>query len=175
MAYINPNGSPDATRAQLIDLQRQDFNTRFRPLESALIQKVQTNGEAEANAAAADVTQQAALSRGEFMRNLARTGTQLTARQENAIGDKRGLDAARNVASAKNITRRAVKDENLQRQADLIGTGRDIVQGANQGLSSAAGMATARKRADDAAAQASKAQRNNMIATGLGMAAAFFL
>ncbi len=171
---------PDKAQAELIKIQRKDFERRFRPLENDLMSQVHgeqaaADAETAAQKAGADVRSQGAVTRAQFQRDLARSGTTTTARQDRQLDRSRGLAEARGVADAQNTTRRHIRDENLDRTADLIGIGRDIQQGANEGLSAASGMQASREAASDAAKTAQKGQTLSMLSTGLGLAAAAFL
>ena len=166
---------PEAANSRMIALNRKDWEERFQPIEKDLIKEVSTEkGEVEAQKAGADVAQQSAISRGTFLRNLSRTNTQLTQRQAGAIDRKEGLALARGTASAKNLTRRSITEQNLQRTSELIGIGRNIQQGASQGIGEASSLAAQRAAATKQAQQAHKAQTQNVVATGIGLAAAAF-
>jgi hypothetical protein len=169
---------PEAANTKMVKLQQKDYEDRFAPIESGLLTEVQTQrGEAQAQSAGEDVAQQASLSRGSFLRNLSRTNTSLTQRQKGTISRKEGLSAARGIATAKNLTRRTITDQNIQRTGELIGIGRNIQQGASQGIGEASSLAAQRETALKQAQSAHKAQNLNTVATiggaALGIAAMF--
>lgn len=166
---------PQAAQADLIELQRLDYAQRFQPLEMKLMGMATSDGEGQAQQAGTTAARQSALSREQFMRDLGRSGTALTSRQAGAIDRNRGLSDARNVANAKNSTRKQVLDQNLEAQAGLIGIGRDVQQSANRDLGTASGMQSQRQQAGANAKAADKAQTSQMIGTGLGLVAAMFL
>lgn len=167
--------NPDRAQADLIDLQRRDFETRFRPLEDRLRATIQESPDAEARRAGESATKAGAISRGAFLRDLSRSGTKLNARQTEVIERNRGLSEAKAVANAKNQSRSTTRDTNLEAQAALIGIGRGVQQGANQDLAAAAGLQAGRESANRAADSAQKAQNTQTLATVAGIAAAVFL
>jgi hypothetical protein len=172
---IKYTGDPAGDQAAVLEAQQKDYETRFAPLERRLIGKVQDPGADVAAKAGTDVIKQRAITRETFMRDLQRSGTQVTARQNTAIDRGRGLDMARGKANAENLSRRQTMDNNMQATADLIGIGRDVQSGISQDLSSAASMQASRKAAGDQAKAASKAQTSSMVASVAGLALAAFL
>ena len=167
--------NPIQSQADLIELQDRDFETRFQPLEEDLRNEISRSGEFEARRAGESAAAGGALTAEQFMRDLGRSGTQLTERQAGQIGRSRGLAQAKQVANAKNTSRQITRDTNLEAQAQLIGIGRDVSAAGGKDLASAAQLQTQRENANRAADSAQDAQTTSMVATGLGLAAAFFL
>lgn len=176
--YIDPvaaETNPQKATADLIKAQDSDFAARYRPIEDQLINYVNSDNETEAAQAGADANRSATLSREQFIRDLSRTGTNLTARQSGQVDRKLGLSQARAVANAENTTRSQLSDQKLQAKADLIGIGKGIVGSASQGLSNASGNQQRRDAANRAAKDAHRGQVTGLVSTGLGLAAAFLL
>lgn len=167
--------NPDRAQRELIEMQRRDFETRFKPLEDDLRAQITADGEIPARKAGQAITKQIGLTRGQFQRDLARSGTQLTSRQSGAIDRSTGLAEAKAVAGAKNLSRRGTRDTNLEAQGELIGIGRDVQAGANKDLSAAASMQAGREAAQNKADAAQESSRNQMIGSAIGIAAAFAL
>lgn len=172
---VQYTGDAAGDQAAVLEAQQKDYETRFAPLERRLIDKVNNPGADIAAKAGTDVVKQSAITRETFMRDLQRSGTQVTDRQNSAIDRGRGLDLARGKANAENLSRRQTKDNNMQATADLIGIGRDVQSGISSDLSSAASMQASRKSAGDQAKAASKAQTSSMVASVAGLALAAFL
>jgi len=170
-----PGGKPGDLQAAVITKQREDYQERFAPLEQRLRGMTDDSGDKEANAASEAIHNQNVITRASFQRDLARTGTQVTKRQQGAIDKARGLDMARSKANIENRTRRNMKDENMQTKGALIGIGRDVQQGVNRDLGTASGLQSQRDQANRNAKQQSKAQTQQGIATVAGIALAAFL
>ena len=166
---------PQDMQAQVIRAQDRDYEERFAPLEKELIGMTKENGNKQANRAAKTLGQQNKISRQAFKRDLSRTGVALNQRQKASLSKARGLDAARNQANVENLTRRRVKDENMQSTASLIGIGRNVQQGVNRDLSTASSLQAGREAANANAKAANSAQKSQMAASVAGLALAFFL
>lgn len=174
--HIDYNGNdPQQAQADLIRAQDDDYDNRFAPLEKELIGMGKESGNEQANNASKALRKQGKISRAAFNRDLSRTGVSLNDRQKASLGKARGLDAARNQANIENLTRRRVKNENMQSTAAMIGIGRNVQQGVNRDLSTASGLQAGREAANANADAANSAQKTQMMASVAGLALAFFL
>ena len=178
--FINPDEAsqnPQSVQAQLTDAQRQDFVDRFAPVEDQIITAVDRNIEPEAARAGKEAGKQFDITRGAFLRDLQRSGITLDARGQRQVDRSQGLSRALSVATAKNTTRQALTEENLQRKADLIGIGKGITAAANDSLSQASNLQARREDARVQGATARKSQNINTGATlaGLALGAVAFL
>ena len=164
-------------QAQLIDAQRQDFDDRFRPVEERIVDAVDRDISGEVALAGSQAKKQANITRGSFLRDLQRSGITLDARGQRQVDRSQGLSRALSVATAKNTTRQALTEENLQRKADLIGIGKGITAAANDSLSQASNLQARREDARVQGATARKSQNINTGATlaGLALGAVAFL
>ena len=181
-AAIGPDGqidpewaskNPEDAQAKLIEIQREDFNARYRPLEEAAIAEYMKSPEQAAQRAGGIAGQGFANAQGMSQRALGRQGASMTSDQLRASGASTGLAQARAVGTAENTTRRAITDRNIEGIGTMIGIGRGIQGSVNSGMDGAAGMQTARNQAH---AGAKAAHKQNMIGTGVavaGLAAAF--
>jgi len=167
--------NPERAQKELIQMQEADFDKRFKPLEADLRAQITASPEYQARQADTQVTKQIALTRGQFNRDLGRSGTRLTDRQAGAISRNQGLASAKATASAKNISRRGTRDTNLEAQAAMIGIGRDVQSTANKDIAAAAGLASGRASAQNSADAAQEGSRNQMLGAAVGLAAAFAL
>lgn len=170
--YIDPDWAaknPEKAQAKLIDLQWEDFATRFRPIEEQALAGYMASPEVDARRAGLHVARQF---RGDPTAHLSRTmgrfGAQLTPEQAQAVAQQRGLDAARGIATAENTTRRHVRDRNMEGLGAMIGIGRDVQGSATNSMSQAASMQAQRNAAN---AQAKAANRQNNINTALSLGA----
>ena len=160
---------PGVARGALVQAQRLDFQNRFKPLEQRLMDEISRSPEDEARKAGKNMKHQSRVTRGSFKRDLSRSGDSLTKRQSGTINRKRGLAEARSMASAKNMTRRNVRETNLARQGELIGIGRGVQQGANTDLSAAASLQNSREMANSNAAAAKKQGDMQMAGMAVGL------
>ena len=161
---------PSAAQGALIEAQRRDFKARFAPLEERLRDEITRSPEDEARKAGNNMKHQSAVTRASFNRDLARSGDTLTARQSGTIDRKRGLAEARSMANTKNLTRRNTRETNLARQAEMIGIGRGVQQGANTDISAAAGLQSSREMANANSKAAQKQSNMQMAGMAIGLA-----
>jgi hypothetical protein len=162
---------PEDAQGLLTRQQRQDFERRYIPIENELIARTSTNGEAEADLAGGRAARQMGVSRGEFMRNLRRSGQSLTPDERANVDRKFGLARAKSVANAENTTRRDVESRNVDLQGDIIGIGKNITAGANSALFTAANLQNQREAVGDAARTDYKRGLWSTAATAAGIAA----
>jgi hypothetical protein len=165
--------NPEAAQAKLIDIQRDDFNARYRPLEEAAIAEYMKSPEQAAQRAGGIAAQGFHGGTGAADRSMGRMGAAMTGDQRRASGEATGLAQARAVGTAENTTRRAIQDRNIEGMGTMIGIGKGIQGSVNSGMDGAAGMQGARNQAHSAAKAGHK---QNMMSTGVavaGLAVAF--
>ena len=141
-------GDADQAQSDLVEAQRADFDERFAPLEDELMGKITASTEPEADRAGRKVRQQERITRGSFMRDLARSGASATAPQKKSIRRARSLAKATGAAGAENMTRRETRDQNMETKGAVIGIGRGIQQAANRDLSTASGLQSTREQGE---------------------------
>ena len=178
--FVDPNNDAQDLQRNVVEAQEADFNKRYKPLESELLKqlkpkKIARKAAKDAEVAGYAVRRQGKITRGAFLRDMARTGVRLDRDQKDALKRRRGLAKATAKADVKNnieLDRRADADA---RRASLISVGKGIQDTAGSNLSSAANMQQNREANNAAAKTQQKGQTMSMIGTGLGIAASFFL
>ena len=163
--------NPDAAHAKLIETQREDFVSRYRPLEQEAIAEFMKPPEEAAQRAGLAAGSQFGNAAGISQRELGRRGAQMTGDQHRAMTEGLGLAQARGVGTAENIMRREVRDRNVNGLGQMISIGKDIYGGTNRDMGSASQMATGRSDAHKGARQA---HTQSMVSTGLGLGALMF-
>lgn len=169
---LNTSADPRTLQAQVIEAQRADFNTRYRPIEDEVIAAARRAPEQEAADAAATAERQSSLTREQFMRDLARSGTSLTPEQRSAVDRKLSLSSGLSRINAYNRTYRDADNRNTDMLGDIIGIGRGVVSGAQEGLGTAASLANARESAGKAAKDQWMGNKLSSAAMGAGLALA---
>ena len=163
--------NPDKAQAAVSDAQWADFEARYRPIEEAAIAeflKSPDEAAGRAGLAAAGARKNDATATA---RQLSRYGANMTADQQKVAARQQGLSAARGVAGAENITRRNIRDRNIDGMGTMIGIGKGVAGGAQRDLSSAAGMQQDRINAGKAAKAAHRQSTISTATSALGMAA----
>lgn len=168
---VSTSGDPQKIQGAVTRAQWEDFQNRYIPIENEVIDKVTADIEPEADRAGDFVRRAADNARDQRTRQLSRLGVNLTERQRVGLARRREIQNTLDTATAENTTRRSLRDRNLNALAGLIGTGKGIAGGANQGLSAAADMA-AQREAQGRANKARHKQQNMQLA---GLAAGAML
>jgi hypothetical protein len=169
--YIDPewaSQNPDKAQAAVTDAQWENFQTRYRPIEDAAIAEFLRSPEEAAQRAGLAAASGFEGNDAMLQRQLSRHGATMTADQQRVAARREGLNALRGQASAENLTRRNIRDRNIEGLGTMMGIGQGISGGVNRDLGSAAGMQSARNQAGAAAQQG---WTNNLIGAGLGLAA----
>lgn len=176
MEIIDPewaSQNPEAAQARLIDARRDDFESRYRPLEEAAIAEFMKSPEEAASRAQGIST--SAFGRVSAMtdRSLGRRGVFMTADQAAAAQAATDLDRVRAGATGANLTRRHVTDRNIEGLGTMAGIGRGVQGAGLSGMGDASGMANARNEAGRAARQQHRAGQLQTVSSmaGLGMMA----
>lgn len=164
--------NPEAAQAKLLDVQREDFNARYRPLEEAAIAEYMKSPEEAAQRAGAAAGSPFGRAMGMSARSLGRRGAQMSGDQRSAVQSSLGLAKARAVGTAENTMRRDVRDRNTEGLGTMISIGKDISGGVNRDMGQAGAMSTQRSQAHKNAKQA---HSQNLMGSALGLAAFAFL
>lgn len=164
---------PSEISSQVTRAQWQDYQERYVPRElEALGIATDMDFTEEGDRAGATAARQQSLAAGAFTRQLGRQNVQLTDAQKAGLSRRRMFGQSQAVAGAENVTRRGLKDRNVNALADMVAIGRGIQNTAAGGLQSAANMQAQR---DEAGRQMKAQQRAQMFQTAgtLGALAIF--
>lgn len=120
-----------------------DYNTRFRPLESQIVADATgydtaERRAAESSAAVSDVEKQVAAQRGSTMREMERAGVNPASGKTMAVQASMDVSAAKAKAGAGNAASKAVETIGYARRMDAANLGRNIAS--SQGTSAAIGL-----------------------------------
>lgn len=165
--------SADATLAAVTRDQWNHYLQQFAPLENELVGDV--NSRELVEKAASSAATQTAVGNASLDRSISRYGLNMTGVQRSQLERQQALGNATNTAQAVNTARIDQRDRNLSLAANLMQQGRGVSSSAISGLGDAANSEAQRNAANAQAKAQAKAQRTSTIATGLGIAAAFFL
>ena len=172
--YIDPTwaaNDPRRAQGQLTRAQWNLFQTKYRPLEDKAINTLLSSSEPAAQAAGAAVQKSYSAMPAEQARTLARYGLSAPADEAKSISRRTDLTRALDVASATNNTRTTVDQQRVTGLEQMLNTMNGVSQDAGQNLDSAASSASQRDIAAKQNAAARNAANQQMLATGLGLAA----
>lgn len=175
---LNPDwaaANPGRANSWIADEQWRDFELRYRPLEDRLIQEFFTSPEAAAREAGSITAGAHAGNADSMARQVGRYGVSMTPDQQRAASRSSGLAAARDIAGTENMTRRSIRDRNIEGLGTMMGIGKGISGGAMDSMGQAAGLASAREQAGQQARAAARQNNRNTAMSMLGMAAMFAL
>lgn len=162
----NTNSNAQAARSMGM---WKDFQDRYDPIISDLVNITQGEGRSEALADAyTQADKGTALSYAIGDRNEERLGTQMSERQRATQDRMRGLQRSVNVAGGQNTTRRALDRRELSTFSDLFGIGRGVLSESTAAGSGASGLESARNVAQSQDASARSAQDAALIGDIMG-------
>jgi len=167
---LSGSGTASQKQAALTRAKWEEFKRVYRPQEEKFLNELMSTGRSSALGDVAGGLANNAYSNQatQFQRNLSRQGGKLTAEEQKGYERRRSMDRSATVASAENVTRRTLKDENTQLLSQAVMAGRGIQNSASRGLGTAAGLEAQREAqnaANKAAADAQNMQTAGMIAS----------
>lgn len=166
--------NPDKAQGKLIEAQWQDFLKRYAPIEQELLGRLQNfDFTQEARDAGGQVAGAFDRQAGGLDRNLSRFGLSADAAQQGASQDTLERNRALGIAGAENMTRRGMRDRNLELMNIMAGHGKGIASSALSGMGQAGAMAAQRKQIGDQAAAANTQSMIGGAASGAMMGSAF--
>ena len=162
--------------ADMIRWLDEDWETRFKPLESSLVQELQNKDEnirqsAEQAKQTAEKSYQASL--GMADRNMAKYGTQLSEDQLAAQQRQQSIAGQGAVVGAGNMARDATTARYEQLQNGMLNLGRGIQSGAVSGMGNAAQMEANRNRQNMDIYYQNRGNRWSSLGSAIGMAAMY--
>lgn len=163
---------PPGVNSQLADMTLeswQDIQDRILPIENDLVARALSDGETEADRAGDLATAGGARASETFARDLGRSGSSLSADENEAITRRRSLSTALNASGAENNSRRNHREDSTAMLSNLVGLNRQVHNSALGGLNAAAGAQSARQNANAAAQQ--QQQMSAIGLAGMGMSA----
>jgi hypothetical protein len=158
---------PSKVNAQLLEYQREDFMTRYRPLEDAAIAEYMKSPEQAAKQAGLAAASPFNRAMGMNERAMGRRGAQMTGDQRSAVRSGLGLAKARGVGNAENLMRRQVRDRNIEGLGTMIGIGKGISGSVNRDMGAASQLQTQRL---EAGRNAQQAHKQSTTSTVMGLA-----
>lgn len=170
--HVDTAQGADQIQADITRAQWEDFQERYIPVENDLLALASTSS---ANAAADDsgnyMERAFANTTGQLGRQNQGLGAPVSARTQAAMDRQTDVAKASGIATAENLTRRAVDERNLNLMGDIIGIGKGINSSASNMANQAGGLATQRKLAND---QISSQNQQSALSGALGGAAMGF-
>jgi hypothetical protein len=153
---------PDKAYADMTRQEYLDYVSNYRGFEEQLIEDAQ-NDTSLIDAAREDSAAASGIAAGVSSRNASRYGAALTPAQQQQ--QTRSLERANTLGSIQSLSdaRVAQREANTNKLADLINIGQGVNRSSLSQMSSAAGNATQRQNAFEAAKAQSKAQTYSTI------------
>lgn len=146
LPLLDPNAEkPDKNQAAIIKARWEDWLKRFKPLEDDLFEKLFAPISKSADRAGEQVSQSYAASAQDRDAGLRRAGMATSDDAAQAMAKVSALNRARDIATAKNTTRRGLVESRMNMMGDLMGIGRGIAGSSQDSLASASSSQAARE------------------------------
>jgi hypothetical protein len=169
---VSSSGDAETIAASITGAQQNRYRDLIQPIERKTLKDLMDPKFAAkaADAAVGTVDQSIKDTAGMELRNAQRYGLQVTADQKAEIARHSAIENSLNRAGAYNQTRQFVKELQTQGMIDATQIGRNIAGQAMQSSTQAAGLQSARKKANAQAEAANEAQTYQTLATATALA-----